>query len=328
MNNDMRKLTRRPRWGTYSTRGHLNKAALTIDLLLYDKLIFPTPRKDAVDTWVKNGWRPEDQEVLLSKLGDELAYTATWEGDLQERFQERHAKAKGELNKLDDSQVQNIDSILKEIAFPQTALLLAAKAIDDPMFVANEPIPPIPIVAFQSEAEAEALYALRLIKSDSFENDVRSELEQEFSALFTRELAIPRLDKLAVDEAFDRVIALAKTNEYQQARRAFYDWEKSVVEEQWPIETAKKKLVELSDHHDELVIQAFRDRWIRRAVCTATIVLPPTIGLAGGPLGFLGALAASGLMAIASSKAPRVKDDNTQPGAALAMAIDAVWKCD
>ncbi len=332
MNDDSRNQTRRPRWGTYSTRGHLNKTALTIDLLLYDKLIFPTPREDSVSRWEKSGWRPEDQEVLLSKLGDELAYTATWEGELQERFERRHAEAKRALGVAEPGESQsdggnaNLESIAQEIAYPQTALLLAAAAIDDPMFVANEPVPPVAIAAFQTEAEAKAAYALRRVDSNGFSPDVRGELEQEFAALFTRELAIPSLDKIPLDEAFDRVVVLAKTTEYQQARRALYDWEKAVVQEQWPIDAATKKLVELSRGHDELVKQAFRDRWTQRAVCVATIVLPPTIGLAGGPVGFLGALAASGVLAIAASKAPKIRDQNVQPGAALAMAMDAVWK--
>ncbi|MDA7979473.1 MAG: hypothetical protein MPJ50_11975 [Pirellulales bacterium] len=327
MDSQFRNQTRRPRWGTYSTRGHLDEASLATDLLLYDKLIFPTPRPDALDDWVRHGWQPDKQQGLLKKLGDELAYTATWEGELQDRFRKQHSEVKRELVAHTSGQdAHNVEAIAAEIAYPATALLLAAQANEDPMFVANEKIPPIAIAAFQTQADAEAIFALRRVHRSVFEADVRSEVDKEFSVLFTRKLAFPDLDKVASQEALDRVIELAKSTDYQAARRALYDWEQEVVRERWPVETAMNLLEELADEHDELVDRHFCNLWIRRVVCVASIVLPPTVSLAAGPAGFLGGLAATGLLTFATSKVPRIKAPYAEPGAALGMAIDAVWK--
>ena len=101
----------RPRWGTYSTRGHLDKRALTVDLLLFDKLIFPTPRADAVEDWERRGWQPGLQAELLETLGDELAYRATWEGDLQDRFKRDHARAQRDLGAAEPSTTGAVENL-------------------------------------------------------------------------------------------------------------------------------------------------------------------------------------------------------------------------
>ena len=148
----------------------------------------------------------------------------------------------------------------------------------------------------------------------------------DLAALFTRTLAVPDLDDLHIEDAFDRVVELAKTAEYQRARRALYDWERSVVAGRWDVQGARAKLVELTLEHDALVRQYFRDRWVQRGVCVAAVIVPPSVGLVGGAVGFLGGLAASGLAAYATARAPKLTDPYSRPGAALSMAMDAVWK--
>ena len=157
----------RPRWGTYSTKGHLNKRALLFDLLLFDKLLFPTPRPDAIERWKEHGWQPEAQDALLADLGDELAYRVTWEGELKERFDGAKKSREDALQSAHLREVgANLEAIAAEIAFPQTAMLIAAAAAADPMFVKNELIPPVPVALFQSEIEAHAAYALSLVQPD------------------------------------------------------------------------------------------------------------------------------------------------------------------
>ena len=332
MDDELGQEMRRPRWGTYSTKGHLDKASLTIDLLLYDKLVFPKPRPDAVGDWQKTGWDPKAQETLLGKLGDDLACTATWEGALQDEFRRDYPKAERKALEVlsqegpQEGEQSDLKSIAQEMAYAQTALKLAAVAHEDPTLIMREPVPPVAIAAFQSEEQAKAAYALRRVDHLAYAENVRSEVEREFTALFTRDLAVPSLDQMALDEAFDRVVALAKTEDYRQARRALYDWEQRVVREGWPIDAASKELIRRSREHDALVRKAFRNCWTQRKICVAAVVVPQAAALAGGLPGFLVGCAAAGLMKFAESKAPKIKEPTSQPGAALAMAVDAVWQ--
>jgi hypothetical protein len=68
----------RPRWGTFSVKSHLDLDALTLDVLLYDALVFPTP-SDAgeADRWDGEGWDTALLAQRIVQLGD-LAYAAPW----------------------------------------------------------------------------------------------------------------------------------------------------------------------------------------------------------------------------------------------------------
>ncbi|HEX2746014.1 MAG TPA: hypothetical protein VHN16_16650 [Streptosporangiaceae bacterium] len=44
-------------WGCYSVADHLERRAFVADLLLYDRLVVPTPSADDLDRWDKQ-WDP------------------------------------------------------------------------------------------------------------------------------------------------------------------------------------------------------------------------------------------------------------------------------
>ena len=85
----------RPRWGTFSVKSHLDLDALTLDVLLYDALVFPTPWDDEEEKrWNNEGWDTSLLALRIAQLGD-LAFTAPWSpamhGLWYEEFRRRSA---------------------------------------------------------------------------------------------------------------------------------------------------------------------------------------------------------------------------------------------
>jgi hypothetical protein len=58
-------------WGTFSVGDHLRRRAFVADVLLYDRLVVPTPpasEPEEEKRWVDMGWEPEHQRKLLDLL--------------------------------------------------------------------------------------------------------------------------------------------------------------------------------------------------------------------------------------------------------------------
>jgi hypothetical protein len=82
-------LPARPRWGTFSVLDHLDPAALTTEILLYDRLVFPVPSSpEARQRWEQQGRRPDLLDRRLTELGN-LAYAAKWDRPLREDWNSR-----------------------------------------------------------------------------------------------------------------------------------------------------------------------------------------------------------------------------------------------
>ena len=76
------------RWGAFSVVDHRNARRLAADVLLYDRLVMPTPVDWDRERWYKEGWDPEGLERRLEQLGD-LAIPATWDVDRQKQWSEK-----------------------------------------------------------------------------------------------------------------------------------------------------------------------------------------------------------------------------------------------
>lgn len=55
---------RRQRWAAFSVRAHTHLQALATDILLYDRLIIPTPADESeYARFEAQGWRPDEVEL-------------------------------------------------------------------------------------------------------------------------------------------------------------------------------------------------------------------------------------------------------------------------
>jgi hypothetical protein len=71
-------------WGCYSVADHLEPRAFVADLLLYDRLVVPTPSADDLQRWEEQ-WDPARQARLLDILGP-FAERMEWSPGLREQF--------------------------------------------------------------------------------------------------------------------------------------------------------------------------------------------------------------------------------------------------
>lgn len=77
---------RRQWWGVYSVRAHMNPRALAREILLYDRLVLPTPKdKTEADRWDHQGWDTYQlaypaEARLMNSVMIRLGFSATSRG--------------------------------------------------------------------------------------------------------------------------------------------------------------------------------------------------------------------------------------------------------
>jgi hypothetical protein len=75
---------RRQRWAAFSVRAHTDLQALSADILLYDRLIIPTPADDSEYAWFEaQGWRPDDVELRKIQSAGRII-TIPWTAELRD----------------------------------------------------------------------------------------------------------------------------------------------------------------------------------------------------------------------------------------------------
>lgn len=238
---------RRPRWGTFSVIDHLDPAALIDDVLLFDKLVLPTPSAEEgeEEDWIDQGWRPDELAKRIVQLGD-LVYTMPWTKDLRREWRKRWERLK----------LVGVDST--GVAYGLTPHVLAMKAWDDYQVHADEgeerpDVKPVVVAAYQNRELAKKDFGVSPVEPA----EQAREIEKEVAALFTRKLAMPVREGDA-EEAFNKAVSLAGSESFQKARRALFAWEDSVATREIPVVDAIRNLEESAANYDELVKTHFR----------------------------------------------------------------------
>lgn len=244
------ELPGRPRWGSFSVVDHLDTAALTTEILLYDKLVFPVPSSpETRQRWVERGRDPDLLDCRLAELG-ELAYAAKWDRPLWEDWNGR---------------MQLMDQVTAELGYGMTALVLADALSEHGQlseYMANIEPRPIVIPAYQSESSCRADFDVgRIPEADA----ARAALEAGFGLIFRRRLEVPLTDD--PDRAYYKAIELVREDDdYLAARRALFDFEDEVIAKQYTPAFALKKLDNLAEQQNALLRRAFRRTWFVRVV--------------------------------------------------------------
>lgn len=221
------------RWGVGSTRLHLDMEALALGVLLFDRVVLPTPSDIAeADRWDQLGWDTQAQALRIVQLG-ELVHFAPWDEQLRADWRERWEHLK------------KIGVATRELAYTVTPQVIAMTAWGDVRASVGEDhlpkVRPIPVI-WTSAVSSIVLRVTGDETQRAREPDKQSQSKpaavapyEQWSALrFRRVLEQPVRD--APEETLDAALHLANSAEFQDARRALYTAEALAASGQLPPE--------------------------------------------------------------------------------------------
>jgi len=221
------------RWGTLSVRDHIELSSLVANVILYDRLVFPTPiGMKGVMEWREQGWNPELLNERLHKLG-ELAVRRPWDHQRQSHYQNAMQLASDIGNDADDI----VKEAKSELPYQMTRRILA----QEKQFTLPSGVTRVEVVsAFDS---AESLQAHFNIEGPSD--------EASLALLLRHELLIPSLN--SKEHALDEAIGLSMDAEFQNKRRDFYDWQDQLLRDKVKPEIIASELTELVEAYNRCV---------------------------------------------------------------------------
>lgn len=241
-----------PRWGVGSVRLHLDLNDLTLAVLLFDRIVIPTPDNDAeVERWMRKGWKPDELATRIVQLG-ELVDLLPWDEALRNDWEARW------------EQLKAIGREAEALAYGYTPLVIAQRAWNDVFLHAQQegraPQRPVPVLWCPAAADAMSELGLNVVRQAASR---MPQVEQQVGVLFRRELAYPM--SADPEESLEIALRLATTDDFVAARRALFEWELIVAGQDQPLEEALEGLRQAADRYDELVESSVGTA-VRRAV--------------------------------------------------------------
>jgi hypothetical protein len=213
------------RWGAFSVVDHKDVRKLAADVLLYDRLVLPTPPAWDLERWNEQKWDPSGLEERLKQLG-ELAVRATW--DLN-----RHKQWSEKFHALRDD-VRDMNAALH---ISRRVLVEHGRDYRPPGVGAVEVV-----AAFQSEADFAELDG---------DTPPQSSERAELDFLLAHCLAVPDGDN--AEESLKRALDLCSNDKFVNRRRRFHEWQRRVVSDGVRAEDAVADLERLVREYNEAV---------------------------------------------------------------------------
>jgi len=223
------------RWGTLSVDDHNDTEKLIQDVLLFDRLVVPVPPDEGEkERWRTKGWNPEVQKERLATLGDR-AIRVPWDQYRKAQFADRMATVRAIS---DDSET----TIPTSTAYQMTRRILAQ---DDSLTL------PPGVTSVTAVAAYHSVSALR--ENYLFDQD-RTDRET-LAVAFQYRLAQP-VFALKPEKCLAKAVALSSDDDFQEKRRALYQWEKELLGEKIPHERAIEQLDQLLEKYNARVKEA------------------------------------------------------------------------
>jgi hypothetical protein len=250
------------RWGVGSTQLHLDMEALALGVLLFDRIVLPTPSDVAeADRWDELGWDTQAQALRIVQLG-ELVHFAPWDEQLRADWRGRW------------EHVKKIGKGTRDLAYMLTPEVIAMTAWNDVMASAGEDhlprVRPVPVIwtsAVSSIVRRVAGNGTQRMRESDERSQVKSvaasPYEQVSALRFRRLLEYPVRD--APEKALDTALGLANSAEFQDARRALYTAEALAAAGQMPPEEFGAKIDAAVTRYNQ-VVAAYGGATRRRVV--------------------------------------------------------------
>ncbi len=236
------------RWGTLSVRDHLNPEQLAIDLLLYDRLVFPYPDNSLVidneteyRRWERKNWQPAILKEICTELGT-LAIMKPWDHERRERYKKRLQ----ELKDIDIDTKGMVDDsknsyLAEEEYYDVTRQTLAFEQPILPKNVHHVNV----VAAYRSRKECMA----------DFKNKDNEKLKvPKVSFLLGQKIAVPKFS--SPHELFNDVLSLVRNDDFRAKRRELYEWQEKMIRRGIPEENAVEIMNEHVKGYNDIIEEA------------------------------------------------------------------------
>lgn len=255
---------RRQRWAAFSVKAHLDIKALAVDLLLYDRLILPTPADEKEHgRWESREWNPNELALRIVQSGGAIL-PVPWTDRLRAEWREEMSERRAQLKQLH-----------KEFGaegFALTGMIYASspeawQEIDTSLREADDRPPRKPwlVAGFQSEEEANA--ALNLRPAPASVPGARP-ADEQVKLMISRTMYEPDIEDPEL--AWDTATNLILNERFLRAREALFDLEDRFAVDEWEPDDIDKALSGvIEEYHD--AVAAVHAQTRRRI---ATTILP------------------------------------------------------
>jgi hypothetical protein len=246
-------------WGTFSVGDHLRRRAFVSDVLLYDRLVIPTPPEsdvDEQDRWQKMGWRPARQRRLLGLLGRNRGIRVPWTEFHRQSWETRYREAReAQPGGVDPAVVRAemaqaaADDVkrtlearrdfdwegygnrggrpeeIDELAhFTTRALLVDWSSMqnDSLLFMGLPPVQVDAVAAYGSYQAFTRDHHVGLVDAGSMPPD-------NLLNVFGWEFLVPSDPELSDEDLLKKALEIASLEETKSHRRAFHKWRRDVI---------------------------------------------------------------------------------------------------
>lgn len=316
----------RPRWGTYSVKGHTDLAMLIEDMLLYDVIVFPSPdTDDEYARWERQKWDPDLLALRVTQLGDH-AVVCPWDGSLRGEWQNRmeHPPSVPEdafnvtASVLADAPLRLLMGL--DDARYEDALLTSPKvraSFGDHLGIARAQAEPLELVAsFQRETDLAASTGARSI------GESRAEFYGTGDDGVRLRFAL-QAPADANEDTLHRTLDLIEGDDFQHARRRLWSFEKELPAHLDSDQLADTLDVLVKDYNRAVTKQSRATK-----VAWALLIVPAAVGVGigaatgGGVVGGVVGAGASVFFDRVKARFPRLEGDAARasyhPGSAAA----------
>jgi len=217
------------RWGVFSVIDHKDKRAVAADVLLYDKLVVPTPinraypptviscaddKWDARDLkrWRDNDWDPDGLFSLASQLKLKGRVSeANWDPDRRKQWSKLYHELRASIEPVNETREEEF----KTLGYWVTRNIIVQHIKDENQIYSDGVVEPY--AAYQSEADFLALQPKLSIETKI----------SELNCLIACRLCVP--DDQNEDDALKRALDFADKDSFQKRRQNFYAWQRDLI---------------------------------------------------------------------------------------------------
>ena len=308
-------------------RAHLNLRALASDILLYDRLILPSPGGDPAEEarWEQRGWDPAELELRVIQAADSI-YTVPWSTAMRDVWAEQ-AQGWRELEATGPGP--------SGAGYGLTPVVMARTEVGQneifralgPDTEASDSVWTRPFLIAGYQTEQEAAVELRLEREDptvmARPQAGSRDADRVLAMEITRLVEEPALND--PDEAFVAAAELASRDSFRHARANLLDFIDRLVLNEVPAIEIEASLNSLEESYNAAVRDFHHRTWKRRAIALLPFAAGGVMTVSGQPhlsphaAAVVKATAPKAIGLVTGRFVPAPLDpDDTHPGRALA----------